>query len=133
ITLYRMARNVLVEHERELHVASQSGSIPPVAGGTGSLSARLKSIETATPSKRMSARKAKRAAQSEAAARDQALGVALLSLDTDAHMAFVLLVYQGLLPEQVAKVLGIEEKEVLDLACVAEARARKEIRQSLSL
>jgi len=130
LTLYRLARNVYVVHERELVAAAKAKQSSAASVGGPGTSSRLRPVVPTNSN--MSGRKARKASKSEAEARDAALGTALLAIETDAHMVFVLLVYQGLTPSQVGVVMGISREEVMDMACHAEARARMELAPLLS-
>jgi DNA-directed RNA polymerase specialized sigma24 family protein len=129
IILYRLARNVFLAHEGE---ASRS----PVqhgeeAGGAGAEPvARSSRLPLVAPAEEPASR-SRRAAKSQRRSRDVAIAKALLELDTEAHIVFVLLLFQGLTPAQVADVTGLRVGEVHILACLAEASVRSSLGTAL--
>lgn len=119
IMLYRLARNVYLANQGEGETAGGSENAPSESDNQEARrSSRLPKAGAIAPAQ------GKRG-------RDMAIASALFGLDADSHIVFVLLVFQGLTPAQVAEITGLTKDTVLNLACAAEGKVRASLGTAL--
>lgn len=138
LTLYRIARNVFLDEERDRDLAAPAGVSGSFEGvratddlGVGAsrselrASARLRAAGGEVGSEGESDADSHRVQHGSLGHKqEQALAEALFSLEPDSQTIFVLLVYQGLTIAQVSAVLSLPESQVMEIACSAEADLR---------